>query len=311
MNNLRSTWPGNGCSCCCSGWGACQKTKPAAPAGAARQEPVFYTCPMHPQVHEASPGSCPICHMDLAKMPPKAARTGADEPAGAADLILTAQQIELGNIKVRTIGASPVGAPPQDVLTGTVTANAEQTASVSRRVAGRVEQLYVRQTRQVLRRGAPLFAVFSEQLQALQQEYLVALRQGRESGGAYQQFAEATAQKLRLLGLTTRQLRQLAARGRPDPLVTYYKPPDRHRADPGRGAGPVRGRRQPAAYPHRSGHRVGGSPAVSRRGKPTDVGPDGRGAGGRPGGHHPGPGGISEPGAARHQPSHAGPRAGG
>ena len=25
----------------------------------------FYTCPMHPQIHEAKPGKCPICGMEL------------------------------------------------------------------------------------------------------------------------------------------------------------------------------------------------------------------------------------------------------
>jgi len=29
------------------------------------QLPAIYTCPMHPQVSEASPGSCPICNMAL------------------------------------------------------------------------------------------------------------------------------------------------------------------------------------------------------------------------------------------------------
>ena len=25
----------------------------------------YYTCPMHPQIHQAKPGTCPICKMDL------------------------------------------------------------------------------------------------------------------------------------------------------------------------------------------------------------------------------------------------------
>ncbi len=35
----------------------------AAPESAA----VFYTCPMHPQIHETKPGQCPICGMTLEK----------------------------------------------------------------------------------------------------------------------------------------------------------------------------------------------------------------------------------------------------
>jgi hypothetical protein len=27
---------------------------------------LYWTCPMHPQVHMSEPGKCPTCHMDLA-----------------------------------------------------------------------------------------------------------------------------------------------------------------------------------------------------------------------------------------------------
>lgn len=197
------------------------KTGPVAKKAATSA--AVYTCPMHPQVHQTKPGLCPICGMDLVKQAGQSVPAGS-AAAGSADLTLTAQQVTLGNIHAQVIGASPSEMLAQTVLTGTITADALQTESVSSRVAGRIEHLYVRQTGQPLRKGAPLFSVYSEQLQALQQEYLLALGQSREQGGAYRQFAEATAQKLRLLGLTSAQLRQLAARGRPNPVVTYYSP---------------------------------------------------------------------------------------
>ncbi|MBO0360489.1 efflux RND transporter periplasmic adaptor subunit [Hymenobacter sp. BT186] len=199
------------------------KTAPATPKPGA--DAAVYTCPMHPQVHQAKPGLCPICGMDLVKQAVRSTAAGKAS-GGSADLTLTAQQVTLGNIRAQVIGPdtgrAKVLAPT--VLTGTITADALQTEGVSSRVAGRIEQLYVRQTGQILQRGAPLFSVYSEQLQALQQEYLLALAQSREQGGPYRQFAEATAQKLRLLGLSATQLRQLAARGRPNPVVTYYSP---------------------------------------------------------------------------------------
>ncbi|MFC7670560.1 efflux RND transporter periplasmic adaptor subunit [Hymenobacter humi] len=178
---------------------------------------------MHPQVHQSKPGLCPICGMDLVKQAGHPTPAGSEATSGA-DLTLTAQQVTLGNIHTQVIGTSPSELSAPTVLTGTITADALQTESVSSRVAGRIEHLYVRQTGQLINRGAPLFSVYSEQLQSLQQEYLLALAQSREQGGAYRQFAEATSQKLRLLGLTSGQLRQLAARGRPNPVVTYYSP---------------------------------------------------------------------------------------
>jgi Cu(I)/Ag(I) efflux system membrane fusion protein len=197
------------------------KTVPVAKKPAAGA--AVYTCSMHSQVHQAKPGLCPICGMDLVKQAGQPTPAGGTA-AGSADLTLTAQQVTLGNIHAQVIGASPSVMPAQTVLTGTITADALQTQSVSSRVAGRIEYLYVRQTGEPLRRGAPLFSVYSEQLQALQQEYLLARTQSREQGGAYRQFAEAAGQKLRLLGVTSGQLRQLAARGRPNPVVTYYSP---------------------------------------------------------------------------------------
>ena len=197
--------------------------KPAPAATKPAAATAVYTCPMHPQVHQSKPGLCPICGMDLVKQAGKPTPTGG-AAAGSADLTLTAQQVTLGNIHAQVIGISPSEMPAPTVLTGTITPDALQTQSVSSRVAGRIEHLYVRQTGQPLQQGVPLFSVYSEQLQALQQEYLLALTQSREQGGAYRQFAEATSQKLRLLGLTSGQLRQLGARGRPNPVVTYYSP---------------------------------------------------------------------------------------
>ena len=37
------------------------------PKESAQDENAFYTCPMHPQIHEHAPGKCPICGMDLVK----------------------------------------------------------------------------------------------------------------------------------------------------------------------------------------------------------------------------------------------------
>jgi len=33
----------------------------------AKEEGVYYTCPMHPEVKKDEPGNCPICGMDLVR----------------------------------------------------------------------------------------------------------------------------------------------------------------------------------------------------------------------------------------------------
>lgn len=34
---------------------------------APKEEGVYYTCPMHPEVKKNEPGQCPVCGMDLVK----------------------------------------------------------------------------------------------------------------------------------------------------------------------------------------------------------------------------------------------------
>ena len=63
------------------------------------QEPdVFYTCSMHPQIMQNTPGDCPICGMELIKVEKK--KAVSDE-----SIMLSDQQIQLGNIQVDTIGS--------------------------------------------------------------------------------------------------------------------------------------------------------------------------------------------------------------
>ncbi|WP_242434565.1 heavy metal-binding domain-containing protein [Hymenobacter amundsenii] len=63
------------------GASACQKAKPTADTAAAV---AYYTCPMHAQIHEDAPGSCPICHMDLVAVAP-VAQAGAPAPTATAE----------------------------------------------------------------------------------------------------------------------------------------------------------------------------------------------------------------------------------
>lgn len=202
--------------------------KPAtavAPAAAL----THYTCPMHPQISRDKPGKCPICGMDLVKATKTAptAPTTAGGAAAAPEVMLSEQQRQLAGIRVAALGSGSSGTGGSTVLTGTVTADANQTRTVSSRVAGRVERLFVRQTGESIRAGAPLVAIYSEQLQALQQEYLLSLAQQRAGGPGGNQYGRLVAsarQRLRLLGLSEGQLRALVATGRPTASLTFYSP---------------------------------------------------------------------------------------
>ena len=67
----------------------CKQRNDHPPAAVQRAEGT-YVCPMHPQVTSDKPGQCPICGMDLVI-------------AGAGDLMLTATQERLANIRVQRV----------------------------------------------------------------------------------------------------------------------------------------------------------------------------------------------------------------
>src|ERR1043165_4276141 len=79
---------------------------------------VYYTCSMHPQVMEPHPGNCPICGMKLIQVEKK---KGAEADA----IMLSDQQIQLGNIRVDTIGKETIG--NETILTATL--NIDETKS--------------------------------------------------------------------------------------------------------------------------------------------------------------------------------------
>lgn len=170
-----------------------------------------YTCPMHPQVIKDAPGSCPICGMDLVPV-----SNGGDKN----ELILMDSQIQLANITTMQIATSNFGT--SKVLNGRLVTNPELSEVISSRYGGRIERLFVKETGRQVSKGQPLFQIYSEELQTLQQDYLLQVKQvaAFPNEKIYVTLREAAKNKLRLFGYSNAQIESLARGNKTSPFVT-------------------------------------------------------------------------------------------
>lgn len=171
-----------------------------------------YTCSMHPQIVQDRPGQCPICGMELVAI---------DNTHQEAQLTLSESQQTLANITTITMGDDVIANDKR--LNGRLVTDPRGTVWVSSRVPGRIEKLFVRQTGVPVKKGEPLYTIYSEQLASLQQEYLVAAAQAIAFSNniKFQQIEKAARRKLLLYGQTDAQITRLAAAQQTSPYITY------------------------------------------------------------------------------------------
>ena len=188
-------------------------------ASIAKQEAAkdIYYCPMHPTVTSDHPGNCPICGMALVKR--TAAPAGAAEPSIAAVALSPEQRV---TANVRTAKIALQTHTGEIVTTGRVTFDERRLAQVTSYTQGRIERLAVNFTGDSVRRGQVVASIYSPDLFATQQEYLLAIanQERMRSAGfadarsASTDLVESTRRRLMLFGMTAGQIAQLERTGK-------------------------------------------------------------------------------------------------
>lgn len=173
-----------------------------------------YTCPMHPQIVQDRPGTCPICGMDLVPV---------DASGDKSEVMLNESQIELANIQVQPVTVQSIGT--RLLLNGRIRTDETKTEVVSTRVPGRLDKLHVKQTGTLISEGQVIYEIYSEQLLTYQQEFLLANNQSNSvDNKRYQSYLEAAGKRLRLYGMTEEQIKRLAESRHTDPRIKYVAP---------------------------------------------------------------------------------------
>lgn len=177
----------------------------------------YYTCSMDPQVIEYKPGKCPICHMELTLVK----KTNGEKKD---ELMLSEQQIQLGNIRMDTLRTGSIG--DQLVLTGTLNFDQMKTSAVSSRVSGRVERLYFKNQGDYVKKGALLYEIYSEELNNTKQEFLLAFERKKtfvnETTIDFEQLLQSAKNKLLLAGMSEVQINELKQNKKISPVTSFY-----------------------------------------------------------------------------------------
>ncbi|MBL8914530.1 MAG: efflux RND transporter periplasmic adaptor subunit [Archangium sp.] len=221
-----------------------------SPAAVAPQ----YHCPMHPSIVSDHPGECPICGMKLVKLDgatksaerkvlyyrspmdprqtsPAPAKdsmgmdyvavyedemTAPSEVDGLASVELDATRQQLIGLRTAVIARGPVGGNFRTV--GRVSVDETKVRRVNVKVPGYVERVFVDFVGKSVRKGQPLFSLYSPEVLAAENEYLTAMRAQSAP------LIAASRRKLELWDVPEGELQRLEKEGTAARAVTFVSP---------------------------------------------------------------------------------------
>jgi membrane fusion protein, copper/silver efflux system len=219
----------------------------AQSANAAQGQGDVYYCPMHPDFKSEKPDNCPICSMKLVKlgkpggtngkqampatpgMEIKSGDTGQAAP-GANTIFIDPQHQQLIGVKSELAAMRPLLKEIRAV--GKVAYDETKVTHIHTKISGYIEQVFVDFVGKVVQAGDPLFTIYSPDLVATQEEYLLALRARRQF--AESTFAgvstransllEAARRRLELWDITPAQIEGIEREGKARRDLTIYSP---------------------------------------------------------------------------------------
>ncbi len=175
----------------------------------------YHTCSMHPSVKSATPGTCPICGMDLVPV------TREEQQSGSI-LVAEGRRQTIG-VKTGTVVSDRFELPIR--LQGEITYDQTRLTDISLRFDGWIGDLQADFEGKPIKRGEIFFTVFSPELLSLQEEYLETLkRAGR--GTQRNALIAASHKRLKLWGLNATQIAWLEQQGKSQDYVPIFAPAD-------------------------------------------------------------------------------------
>jgi len=192
---------------------ACNENKDTHAAHKNEVEQQLYTCSMHPEIIRDKPGRCPICGMELVKKETNAKKVNGVD---LGSLLKPTNEFVVSSIPVTTIQKREEQIEIEAL--GNIGYDTREVGSISARVSGRIEKLYVKYRYQRISKGQHILDIYSPELLTAQQNLLFLLK--NDAGNTT--MIQASKEKLLLLGMSNEQLKSVIQSGQPSLTVAVY-----------------------------------------------------------------------------------------
>jgi len=203
-------------------------------AAVSERKILYWVDPMHPAYKSDKPGIAPDCGM---KLQPVYADQGP--VAGSAPVTSSAPEgtFQISPEKQQLIGVrfGEVAFESQSETvraSGRVTVDETRISHVHSKIEGWIEKVNVDFTGALVQKGDPLVTIYSPELLASQQEYLLAIKAQQvmsrgalpDSAGNSASLVDASRRRLELWDLSAAQIDEIKNTGKPTRAITVYAP---------------------------------------------------------------------------------------